>query len=270
MKFALINGKKTEATKGAKGFCPICDSELVARCGEVKVNHWAHKGSRDCDPWWENETEWHRSWKEEFPINWQEVTQLDNSGEKHRADVKTKRGWVLEFQHSYLKPEERRSRNAFYSKLVWIVDGTRRKTDKLQFEKAIKESTVKSDHPPLLLLRVLFPEECRLLKEWHDSNVLVFFDFQETKEKKQSMLWFLFPKIATNDAYIMSFPRQLFIEMHNENKFDEMVKNTISPIQKMLEKDIQMRRERTEYGQTNRVSLFDQCLQNNRRRQKRF
>lgn len=52
MKFALINGIKEEATKGAKGLCPICDSELVAKCGEVKINHWAHKGKRMCDPWW--------------------------------------------------------------------------------------------------------------------------------------------------------------------------------------------------------------------------
>ena len=47
MKFALINGDKAEATKGAKGFCPSCGSELIAKCGEVKVNHWAHKGNRN-------------------------------------------------------------------------------------------------------------------------------------------------------------------------------------------------------------------------------
>jgi len=39
MKYALINGKKTEATKGAKGLCPCCGSELIAKCGEVKITH---------------------------------------------------------------------------------------------------------------------------------------------------------------------------------------------------------------------------------------
>jgi len=58
---------------------------------------------------------------------------FDEKGEKHIADVKTKNGWVLEFQHSYIKPEERNYRNAFYSKLVWIIDGLRRKTDRIQF-----------------------------------------------------------------------------------------------------------------------------------------
>ena len=186
MKFALINGKRTEATKGAKGICRSCGSELVAKCGEVKVNHWAHKGRRNCDPWWENESEWHRSWKGQFPDDWQEIIHHDDNGEKHIADVKTQSGYVLEFQHSYLNPEERRSRNAFYRPLVWIVDGTRRKTDKLQFQKVLEESSTVLREP--LIKRVHFPDECRLIKEWHDRDALVFFDFQDTKETKQSML----------------------------------------------------------------------------------
>jgi hypothetical protein len=268
MKFAIVNGSKAEATKGAKGSCRCCGSELVAKCGEVYVNHWAHKGKRNCDPWWENETDWHRSWKGKFPIDWQEVIQFAESGEKHIADVKTESGWVLEFQHSYLKPEERRARNTFYPRLVWIVDGTRRKTDKLQFEKAMKESTAVIKEP--LILRVLFPGECRLLKEWHDSNALVFFDFQESKETNQSMLWFLFPKIATNEVYISPFSRQKFIEMHNGNKFDEMVRNTILPINKELANGIQIRRKNIAYCHPTRVSGFERHMANKRRRQKRF
>ena len=224
----------------------------------------------NCDQWWENETDWHRSWKGNFPVDWQEVIHFDGSGEKHIADVKTQTGWVLEFQHSYLNPEERRSRNAYYSKLVWIVDGTRRKTDKLQFEKAIRESTVVINKPPIQLLKVLFPEEYRLLKEWHDSNALVFFDFQETKETKQSKLWFLFPKIANTEAYIWPLSRQIFIEMHNENKFDEMVRNTILPIHKELANRIQIRREKIEFGLPNRASGFERHMANKRRRQRRL
>jgi competence CoiA-like predicted nuclease len=177
MKFALIDGKKTEASKGAKGLCPSCGSELVAKCGEVKVHHWAHKGSRTCDPWWENETIWHRSWKGQFPIDWQEVIHFDVNGEKHIADVKTEYGWVIEFQHSFLNLEERRAREAFYTNLVWIVDGLRRKRDKSQFQKVLNEGAVVSKEP--LILRVRFPEECRLLKEWLDCSAPVFFDFQE-------------------------------------------------------------------------------------------
>ncbi len=253
MKFALVNGNKVEATKGAKGLCSFCGSELIAKCGEIKVNHWAHKGTRSCDPWWENETDWHRSWKNYFPQEWQEVIHTNEvSGEKHIADVKTDSGWVLEFQHSYLNPEERRSRNAFYSKLVWVVDGTRRKTDKPQFETAIKESTLELNNPPIQIIHVTFAQECRLLKEWHDNNVLIFFDLQETKDPTQSRLWFLFPKIETNKAYLWPFSRQMFIEMHNQNIFDVFYENTILPIQKEMN-DIQVRRQNIELGHPNRV-----------------
>ena len=273
MKFALSNGKKTEATKGAKGFCPSCGSELVAKCGEIKVNHWAHKGNRNCDPWWENETDWHRSWKEKFPIDWQEVIQFDNSGEKHIADVKTERGCVLEFQHSYLKPEERRARNAFYPKLVWVVAGFRRKTDKPQFQKVVKESTVVSMEP--LIREVSFPEECRLLKEWHDSGALVFFDFQEAYELKQSALWFLFPKMSTGEAYLSPFSRVKFIELHNNNEFDEIVRNVILPICKTLYSNKQIIRKRIirvsrNYVRSNRFSGFQRYRANKRRKIRRF
>uniref|UniRef100_UPI0037445B87 competence protein CoiA family protein n=1 Tax=Cyclobacterium roseum TaxID=2666137 RepID=UPI0037445B87 len=57
MKFAIVNGTKAEATKGFKGICPSCGAELIAKCGERKINHWTHKASRNCDPWWEQETE---------------------------------------------------------------------------------------------------------------------------------------------------------------------------------------------------------------------
>jgi competence CoiA-like predicted nuclease len=177
MKYALINGKKSEATKGTKGLCPSCGSELIAKCGEIKVNHWAHKGRRHCDHWWEPETEWHRSWKDKFPNDWQEVHHKAEDGEIHIADVKTEDGWIIEFQHSFLNPEERLKRNAFYRKIVWVVDGLRRKTDKLQFQKMIEEESILVSQEPLIR-QVYFPEECRLMKEWHDGNAFVFFDFQ--------------------------------------------------------------------------------------------
>ncbi len=252
MKFALINGDKAEATKGARGLCPSCGSELIARCGELKINHWAHKGNRNCDPWWENETEWHRSWKNNFLKEWQEVTHSDGeSGEKHIADVKTDSGWVLEFQHSHLKPEERRSRNSFYSKLVWVVDGLRRKSDKLQFNKALEESTSENGKP--YICRVRYLDECRLLKEWNDSNALVFFDFQEEIDTEQSELWFLFPKISSGHAYLSPFSRAEFIELHNNNKFDELVEKTFSPFCDRLFEIEKIEPERNEITHPNRL-----------------
>ena len=157
MKYALVCGKKTEATKGARGICPFCGSEMEARCGEIRINYWAHKRKSECDLWWENETEWHRSWKGHFPDDWQEVIHKADDGEKHIADVKTKQGYILEFQHSPIKPEERRSRDAFYPNLVWVVDGMRRKTDLQQFQRALEKSQVSNENP--LIRRVNSPDE---------------------------------------------------------------------------------------------------------------
>ena len=233
MKFALVNGEKSEATKGAKGLCPSCGAELIAKCGEVKINHWSHKGKRNCDPWWENETEWHRAWKNEFPTEWQEVVHYDENGEKHIADVKTNTDWVIEFQHSYLKPEERHSRNMFYNKLVWVVDGSRRKTDKKQFSKILKEgSRIIFGNP--LTIRVHFPDDCRLLKEWSDSNSLVFFDFNGNTENENSLLWFLYPHIRSGNIYLSRITRSGFTGKSNNDGFENLVREVITPMHKEI------------------------------------
>jgi competence protein CoiA len=255
MKFAQVNGEKVEATKGARGLCPSCGSELIARCGEVKINHWAHRGNRNCDPWWENETDWHRSWKGNFPKDWQEVTQYDESGEKHIADVKTDSGWVLEFQHSHLKPEERLSRNSFYPKLVWVVDGMRRQRDKPKFQRILEEYNNRSVDPRFI--RILGPDDCMLLKEWHDSNALVFLDFQDVDNTKQSILWLLFPRISSGEAYLWPFYRDKFIDLHNNNKFDELVEKTISPFGDRLIKEKQIEDEMEASRHRERLSRTD-------------
>lgn len=227
MKYALINGEKTEATKGAKGFCASCGSELVARCGETNVNHWAHKGNRNCDPWWENETDWHRSWKNNFPREWQERIHTDEkSGEKHIADVKADSDWVLEFQHSHIDPDECASRNSFYRKLVWVIDGVRRQRDKPNFHRVLEEFFLGCEDSRFK--RIFGQDDCRLIKEWHNCEALVFLDFQDVDKENQPIIWFLFPQIA-NEAYLWPITQAKFLEWHLNNKFDEVVEKIISP-----------------------------------------
>lgn len=232
MRFALVEGEKVEATKGTKGTCRYCGSELIAKCGEVRVHHWSHKGRRTCDPWWENETDWHRSWKGKFPVDWQEVIHYSQKGEKHIADVKTDNGWVLEFQHSYLNPDERRARNEFYPKLIWVVNGLRRKRDEQQFQKAIDESEIVCEKP--LIRRINFIDECRILNEWLDCSHLVFFDFQEAQELKDSVLWFLLPRVSNSKAYLMRFARSKFVTFNQDKRFDQLVRTRLVPIQNLL------------------------------------
>ncbi len=87
MKFALVNGERREAEPSLMGECLGCGNPVVAKCGEVRIKHWAHKARARCDAWWETETEWHRAWKNQFPSEWQEVIHYAENGEKHIADA---------------------------------------------------------------------------------------------------------------------------------------------------------------------------------------
>jgi len=66
MQISLVNGERRTAFTGGRGTCTICNSPTLAKCGPRIMHHWAHVSRRDCDLWWENETPWHREWKEMF------------------------------------------------------------------------------------------------------------------------------------------------------------------------------------------------------------
>jgi ssDNA-binding Zn-finger/Zn-ribbon topoisomerase 1 len=191
MKYGLVNGEKTSASPKLVGFCPLCGGQLVSKCGNTKVHHWAHKNTKECDSWWERETQWHRDWKNCFPVEWQEVVHKDQSGEKHIADVKTPHGLVIEFQHSNITIEERDSREAFYEYMIWVVDGTRRKTDLVRFNAGIsyfKQSKMSN------VFFVPYPEEV-LSKDWLGSREIVILDFNgESINPSQQLFMFWRPK----------------------------------------------------------------------------
>ena len=103
--------------------CQFCGAELIAKCGVFVDWHWAHSATRNCDPWHEHETPWHRAWKNRFPNDWHEVIHQDPStGERHIADVKCLNGLILEFQNSPMSLDELQSREAFYGSMIWVVN----------------------------------------------------------------------------------------------------------------------------------------------------
>jgi len=206
MHFARVSGQRQEAQPDLSGECLFCDSPMLAKCGPVRVWHWAHTVHQRCDSWWEPETKWHRDWKDQFLHEWQEVVQVADDGERHIADVKTGDGWVLEFQHSPIKPDERRSREAFYRKLVWVVDGTRRKRDRAQLVRAWDDGVKFRSSP---VVRKAYVDDCRLLQEWAESNAPLFFDLGEPER-----LWWLFGKSGNGWVYLHPFSRAQFIEWH--------------------------------------------------------
>lgn len=123
MQYALVNSIRMQAFLGGKGICPICGAKMIAKCGTRIMHHWAHDRRQNCDPWWENETQWHREWKNLFPEEYREISHRAPDGEIHRADLKTSTGIIIELQHSPISDSERLSRELFYRNLVWVVDG---------------------------------------------------------------------------------------------------------------------------------------------------
>ena len=213
MKFAIVNGIKVEATKGARGKCPCCKSDVIAKCGDKRVHHWSHLGERNCDDWWEPETLWHRAWKNNFLPEWQETILYDEkTNEKHIADVLTSYGLVIEFQHSAIDKEECISREAFYKNMVWVVDGTRLKGDFKRFQKA-KKDFVSTSKPKIYGIEHV--DEC-FPQSWLHNNVPVIFDFLGTGSpddpndiKKQ--LYCLFPWSLKGYRIFAEMSRPAFI-----------------------------------------------------------
>lgn len=174
MKYAIVDGAKAEAQPKLRGTCSYCGSEMIARCGRHKIWHWAHKSRADCDPWWESEGEWHRQWKNHFPVEWQEVIHVDElTGEKHIADIKNPFGLVIEFQSSNIKPEEKKSREDFYKEMIWVVNGNRNDLTEAYFNMGLSGPIQKNP----LAYQINWYGKGKFLHNWGDSQVKVYLDF---------------------------------------------------------------------------------------------
>jgi len=286
MRYALVDRQRQDARSGLSGQCPCCGAPMVAKCGEIKIWHWAHRGRRTCDVWWENEGEWHRDWKGQFPADWQEVVLLAKSGEKHIADVRTDQGWFLEFQHSYLKPEERRAREAFYRKQIWVVDGARRKRDKSQFFQALKEGLGVSANPTMLRV---YSHGCALLREWANSRVPVVFDFGESQRVDEAALWCLLPWHPNEAMYVVALSRAGFVRLlRHSNEWtnaDQGFVGILKELGSIISAEIKCRRDqelrhralslnrltpRIGYGRRRRPESFQQYYARKQRNRRRF
>ncbi|RWM24335.1 MAG: competence protein [Mesorhizobium sp.] len=214
MRFALVNNERSEAAPKLSGCCLGCSQPMIAKCGTQRVWHWAHRGNRSCDPWWEPETLWHRGWKDQFPSEWQEIIQHDEKGEKHVADVMTGNGQVIEFQHSHLPAQERTAREAFYRNMIWVVDGMRLKNDRKRFLAGGNLFRV-AFAKDLFITRS--PESC-LPAVWLNCTRPVLFDFEGfaapdgSAGEMQGRLWCLLPGRIDGYAVLVAVSRSWFVD----------------------------------------------------------
>ncbi|MCC7404856.1 MAG: hypothetical protein IT288_10710 [Bdellovibrionales bacterium] len=206
MRFAIVNGEKREAEKGLAGICIGCAMPMLPVCGVKRQKHWRHKVDCECDHWWENETDWHREWKNCFPSDCQEIRHQAENGEWHIADVKTAQGWVLEFQNSPISLEERDARNTFYRTIVWIVNGARLKRDKEQFFKALEQGIKVCENPQVTKV---FSSESSFIEKWIGSRTPVYFDFGD-----ESVLWCMYPTGKNLWCFVSPVRREDFVLSH--------------------------------------------------------
>ncbi len=230
MKTALVEGARRGAEPGLKGVCPGCDQPVLARCGKKRVWHWAHKVECNC-PLNKEETDWHRGWKNHFPVEWQEVFHSDINGERHFADVKTKNSWVLEFQHSPISSEERASRNKVYGKITWVVHLYRQQETKRFFEMA-NGGLALPGHPYTVIVE---KKGNYLLSDWGEGIKPVLFDIEGNE-----VCWLMLPIENENLAYFAKVKKNDFINLHiSEDQncgYTKLLNHTFQIISGVLQK----------------------------------
>jgi len=232
MRFAKVDGLLKEAESGEMGLCRGCQQPVIAKCGNIRVHHWAHQNTKMCDHWWEPETEWHRAWKNNFPQQWQEIFMPDpRTGEKHIADVLTEHGLILEFQHSKISPKERLSREQFYQNMVWIVDRTGLKKD---YTRLVKGHTNWQPTDQANIYRYTLDDEC-FPPEWLNTTVPVVFDFQAPESADDPLgltapLYCIFPVQIGRAVEFAKVSRSSFIKSVIEGGFSARMSNHINKL----------------------------------------
>jgi len=211
MQFANAENMRLEAKPGMGGTCPDCGGSVIAKCGEQRIWHWSHIGRRDCDSWSEPETPWHRGWKCLFPPSAQEVSCRAESGEIHRADVKTQAGLILEFQRSPIAPDEQRKREAFYgNQLTWVVDGTRLKGDLPRFVNGTR--TLEQLTQGVFSVFITRDPAACFPRQWLECRSPTFFDFGGADGVERT-LWCLAPGRAEGCAVVLAIMQRNFVTL---------------------------------------------------------
>lgn len=122
MMYARLDDRLAIARPEQRAACPGCAGEVLARCGDIRIWHWAHVGG-DCDPWSEPESEWHLGWKKHAPTDRTEVV-IERNEIKRRADIICANGAVLELQAGSISAAEVREREGFYKYMAWLFQVT--------------------------------------------------------------------------------------------------------------------------------------------------
>lgn len=224
MKFALLGNERIVAQPHIKGaICPKCRTEVISKCGEIRVNHWAHKNKIQCDKWMED-SEWREKWLDEFPSDWQEPV-IDRGTESHFVDIRTPNNTMILLHQSHLTVEIVRERETFYSTPVWIINAGRYKNSVNRFLSCFEKSYIKEPkrtpenlRDPFLLLSE-FNVDKVFHRSWLSCHFPVFLDYTTATAGRDhryaeqlDYLWCLMPYSVQGFRILFKFTKQQLIE----------------------------------------------------------
>lgn len=124
--FDQVDGHQVAAQKGLKNvLCGCCKEQVLAKCGEIKIWHFAHEKKSQCEvALYGGMTKWHLEWQERFPEKCREITR-EYFGIRHRADVICN-NTVFECQKKMMPLEVMLERENFWRKagytFYWIFE----------------------------------------------------------------------------------------------------------------------------------------------------
>jgi len=121
MLYAKKNNEKIRAKPNKTASCPYCEKEMIPKCGDIKIWHWAHKHNQTCDYSNKVETYWHLKWKKMVKEKNCEV-RTEKKDELKIADIKNDSEKVIELQHSPISIREMRKRENHYDDMIWLFD----------------------------------------------------------------------------------------------------------------------------------------------------
>lgn len=118
------NSTRIRAQKGAAAVCPHCRGPLTAKCGQIKIHHWAHKAAKSC-LYSSGMTAWHYGWLDRFDNHPQPGWEIEYFHKSIRFDAfNTQEMWAVEFQRSidvdYIRTKVSICRSEGI-KLFWLI-----------------------------------------------------------------------------------------------------------------------------------------------------
>lgn len=198
-----------------------CDHPEMELCAGPLRKYFRHKRRSHC--YWHGykETEWHREWKSHFD-RVEVYMGDDENGSANWADAVVGENFVVEFQHSGMKEEERAAREKYYTEraggMVWIVDACTprylKRLEKIELG-ACNKTPIEAPY-----YYVHFPEEA-FSELWIDRPVGVVFDYGPDKD-----LFYLMPGYDQYEiGYGATSPRAVGRFYKREDLIEELKTN---------------------------------------------